>query len=389
MRQASRERESGAVVAERLRGRRGEIVEAGLLRMKAVSALPRGQGPEYADGLRAAVAAAFDYGIEGIERGEESLPPIPEALLSQARLAARSGVSLDTVLRRYFAGHTLLEDFMAQEAERELDPAALKRLLRSQAAIVDRLLAAVSDAYTEEAEHRPESAEKRKAERIERLLGGEPIDTSKLEYVFEGWHLGLVASGQSAKEPIAALAKALDSRLLVVRRGDGILWAWLGLRHRPDPQKLKLELPGELSLGPALAVGEPGEGLSGWRLSHRQARAALSVALRSGDSVVRYVDVALLASAMGDELLASSLRRLYVEPLERERDGGEAARETLRAYFAAEQNVSSTAAALGINRGTVAKRLRAVEERIGRQLTSCGIELFVALRLSELRERGP
>jgi len=385
MRQASRERGSGAVVAKRLRGRRGEIVEAGLLRMKAVSALPRGQGPEYAEGLRAAVAAAFDYGIEGIERGGgQNSPPVPDVLLSQARLAARSGVSLDTVLRRYFAGHTLLEDFLVQEAERELDPAALKRLLRSQAAIVDRLLAAVSKAYAEETEHRPESAEKRKAERIERLLGGEPIDASSLEYDFEGWHLGLVASGQGPDEQFAVLAKSLDCRLLLVPREQGVLWAWLGSRRRLDPQELQDEVMPDLPADLTLAIGEPGEGLSGWRLTHRQARAALSAALRSGEPVVRYSEVALLASALQDELLAASLRQLYLAPLEDERDGGAVLRGTLRAYFAGDRNISSTAAALSASRNTVAARLAAVERILGRSLSSCAADLEVALSLERL-----
>src|SRR4029077_15954907 len=103
-------------------------------------------------------------------------------------------------------------------------------------------------------------------------------------------------------------------------------------------------LPAEV----ALAIGEPAEGLAGWRQSHRQGAAAFNVARRRWKPIVRYADVALLASAMQDELLVSSLRQLYLEPLEAERDGGRVARETLRAYFGTERNVSSAAAALGV-----------------------------------------
>ena len=117
-----------------------------------------------------------------------------------------------------------------------------------------------------------------------------------------------------------------------------------------------------------MTVGEPGEGLSGWRFSHRQAKAALPVAERRGQAVVRYADVALLASILRDDLLATSLRQLYLEPLERARDGGKVARETLRAYFAAERNISSTAAALGVDRRTVTNRIRAIEDLFGRPL---------------------
>jgi DNA-binding PucR family transcriptional regulator len=130
-----------------------------------------------------------------------------------------------------------------------------------------------------------------------------------------------------------------------------------------------------------ITVGEPGEGLGGWRFSHHQAKAALPIAERRGEAVLRYADVAVLASVARDELLATSLRRLYLAPLERMRDGGKVARETLRAYFDAERNISSTAAALGVDRRTVRNRLRAIEELLGRPLTGSLADLEIALRL--------
>jgi PucR C-terminal helix-turn-helix domain/GGDEF-like domain len=376
----------GAAIAAALRRRRSEIEATILTRVQAVSEPPAGGGPEYAEGLRAAVCAGVEYGLEGIERGEASALSVPEALLAQARLAARSGVSLDTVLRRYFAGHVLIDDFMVQEAERteRLGPAELKRLLRSQAAIVDRLLAAVSQAYTEEAERRPQGTERRRAERIERLLGGEPLDTTELGYDFEGWHLGLLAFGQGSEKAIAALARSLDARPLTLRRPEGMLWAWLGSRRKIDAAQAQALAARELPADLTLAIGEAGEGASGWRLTHRQARAALSVALRGGDKVVRYADVALLASALQDELLQAALHDLYLAPLEAERDGGEALRETLCAYFATARNVSSAAAALGLSRQTIKNRLKTIEERLGSPLGACGTEMELALALESI-----
>lgn len=71
----------------------------------------------YLEGLRIALSAAIGHGLAVVERGEEHSPPIPKALLSQARLAAQSGVSLDTVMRRYIAGNALLGDFLLREAD--------------------------------------------------------------------------------------------------------------------------------------------------------------------------------------------------------------------------------------------------------------------------------
>jgi DNA-binding PucR family transcriptional regulator len=132
-----------------------------------------------------------------------------------------------------------------------------------------------------------------------------------------------------------------------------------------------------------VTVGEPGEGLSGWRLSHRQAKAALPIAERRGQAILRYADVALLASILRDDLVATSLHQLYLAPLERARDGGKVARETLRAYFAAEQNISSTAAALGVDRRTVTNRIRSIEELLGHPLQASATDLEIALRLDD------
>jgi DNA-binding PucR family transcriptional regulator len=106
--------------------------------------------------------------------------------------------------------------------------------------------------------------------------------------------------------------------------------------------------------------------------------------LNGPNPVVRYADVALIASALQDDLLTESLHQQYLAPLEHERDGGEVLRQTLRAYFDADRNISAAAGALGANRNTVSNRLRSVEARIGRPLNACATELESALRLSEL-----
>jgi hypothetical protein len=370
----------------RLRARRGEIEEATMTRVYAVSERTETQDPEYAHGLRAAVSAALDYGFDALERSEDRAPPIPAVLLAQARLAARSGVSLDTVLRRYLAGYTLLGDFVFQEAKEtgQLRSPALQRLLRAQAALLDRLLAAVSEEYCREEQERLGSAEERRADRVRRLLAGELIDISELAYEFDAWHVGAIASGPDAAEALRELARLLDTRLLLIRREEGSVWAWLGARRGLDAVELQgiasRDWPADISL----ALGDPAQGLTGWRLTHQQAKAALPIALGSSASVVRYADVALVASMLRDDLLVTSLRERFLAPLEQERDGGAIARATLRAYFAAERNVSSAAAALGVNRQTISNRLRAIEERLGCSLSASTTEVEAALRLQDI-----
>lgn len=373
-------------LAGRLRERRGEIEEALLTRTYAIADPKEAADPEYAQGLRAAVSAALDFDLAAVEHGEERAPQVPVLLLAQARLAARNDVPLDTVLRRYFAGYALLGDFIVQEAGAiKLGEAGLKRLLRDQATMFDRFLATVSEEHAREGRAGRGSTEERRAERIERLLEGELVDVSGISYDFAGWHLGIAASGADAERAVRDLAAGLDCRLLLLcREEQETTWAWLGSRRRLESGELLRGARQSAVAGSAVAFGEPGRDLSGWRLSHRQAVAAHLIAQRAPDDVVRYADVALLASMLQDDTLLASLRKLYLVPLEDARDSGNVLRVTLAAYFRQERNSASTAAALCVTRQTVNNRLRAIEERIGRPISSCAGELEALIHLERL-----
>jgi hypothetical protein len=370
----------------RLRGRRREIEQAIETRFYAVTDPREATDPEYAGDLRAAVSAAMEYGLAGIERGEEYGPRIPATLLAQARVAARNDVNLDTMLRRYFAGYALLGDFMVEEVERGDLPIGvdLKRLLRDQATLFDRLLAAVSEEHGRERGDRLATAEERRADRIRRLLDGEMIDLSELSYDFDAHHVGVVAAGPDAASEMRKLAASLDRRLLLACAADGVLWAWFGGRRRSGPEELEDLASRSLPPHITLAIGEPAEGIRGWRLTHRQARVALPIALRSTKPIVRYAGVALIASMLQDDLLAVSLQDIYLAPLGGRRGDGEVLRETLRAFFTADRKISSAAAALEVDRRTVANRLRVIEGKLGRPLRAVSAELEAALRLDSL-----
>lgn len=365
-------------LVSRLRAERHELEQAVAARVRAIADQQEPQDPIYLEGLRAAVNAAIDYGLSGVELGDRvQLPPI---LLAQARLAARFGVSLDTVLRRYFAGYTIFCDFVA-EAARPANGSRLREILRSQAQLFDRLLAEVTEEYRREPPRLLSSPEERRAEQVEKILAGELADFVELGYELQDWHVAAVTSDGASTEVLGEIGAALDRRVLEVRQQDGQSWVWLGGRRQLDMseflESLARRWPGDVPL----ALGEPGEGMSGWRLSHRQARAVWSVGNRGGKGITRYADVALLASMLRDELLTTSLHQMFIEPLEAERDGSRVLMETLQAYFAAGRNVSSAASALKVTRQTVANRLRAVETSLGRSLLQCGLGLEAALLL--------
>jgi len=371
-------------LAERLRERRGEIVEALLTRTYAIADPKEAADPEYVQGLRAAVSAALAIGLAAVEHGEERAPSVPVLLLAQARLAARNNIPLDTVLRRYFAGYTTLGDFIVQEAgEMSLGEAGLKRILRDQAVFFDRLVVAVSDEHGREASSSCGGSAQRRADLVKRLLDGDLLDGTSLGYEFDVVHIGLVATGDGTLDAIRSFARTVDRRLLLIPHGE-VVWAWLGGRRVPDPHDLERLISSFMPANVCLALGEPGQGLAGWRLTHLQASAALPIAVRGPKSLVRYADVALLASILRDSLLTDSLHYLYLKPLEGERDGGAVFRETLRCYLDARENASSAAATLGVSRRTITSRIRTIEERLGKPLSACAAEIEVALRFQAM-----
>jgi PucR C-terminal helix-turn-helix domain len=365
-------------------GRRGEIVDRVMARVQVIGDGTRATDAEYLEGVRRAVETAIDHTIAASAGPEDRPPSVPSAVLAQARLAARRRTPLETVLRRYLAGHAVLGDFVAEEAERlAVTPAMLRRVLRIQAAETDRVLAAISTTYRQEAHSaRPLSGDRRRTARVRRLLDGELLDPSGLEYDLDRWHVGMVSRGPAAAGGLPVHPDA--ARLVVPGDADGFVWAWLGFRERPDPFVIAMTPSSDSGECQRTGVGEPAHGRSGWRLTHQQAHAALSVAIRSDETVTRYADVALLAAALRDELLATSLRSLYLEPLGGDKDDGEVLRATLRAYLEAERNASSAAAALGVSRNTVTNRLRAIETKLGHLRPSILSNVAVALQLSEL-----
>jgi hypothetical protein len=374
--------EAGSALASRLRERQPELEAAIANRARAIADPAKVADPTYPERLGEALSAALEYVLTVIEAGERRAPSLPPAVLAEARVAARAGVPLETVLHRYFAANALLGDFLVEEAERvEAPSAALRVLMRRQATSFERIVEGVTDEHGREAKAWPSSVAERRRECVKSLLAGELVDHSELGYDIDAHHLAVMAKGEGAPEAMRVLAEQLDRRLLAVCREEEPVWAcWLGGRTPLDSLRALDAIPLDRVF---VTVGEPGEGIAGWRLSHRQAKAALPIAEHGGQATLRYADVILPASLLRDDLVAASLRQLYLEPLEGMRDGGRAARETLRAYFSAERNVSSTAAALGVDRRTVTNRIRAIEDLFGRPLADFATDLEIALRLGD------
>jgi hypothetical protein len=373
-------------LSEHLRARLSEIEEAIFARVRAISEPDRAADPEYLAGMRAAVGEAVEYAIAGIEEGVAPNEPVPTAAVTQARRSARAEIPLDTVLRRYAAGDRLLAEYITAGAD-EVPREALRETLRAQGARADHIMATIASEYMREAERIRRSPAQRLGERVRHLLAGEADSDPGVAYELDSWHVGMIAIGARAEAAITALATTLKAEALLVPADDegNSIWAWLGRRRRPSMSEV-VSFWAEQDV--SVALGEPRSGIDGWRLTHREAQAARQVMLLGDGALVRSRDALVVAAVLQDDALAAGLIETYLAPLSGRGAMEVVLRETLRAYFNAGQNAATAAAVLKVNRHTVERRIRGVEDKLGQQINSCRAQLEIALSIEELRDKN-
>jgi hypothetical protein len=348
--------------------------------------------PDRLAGLQAASRQTLELIAELIAEGADWQGKMPPAVTDQARHLARGGVPLGAVARGYYAIIAACLEFATTEID-ELPGNTLPYLIEIQSRHGDYLMAAVSTAYEDELERLRSPTARRLSERVERLLAGDADGGGVLGYDLGGWHLGLIGVGAELELVARQLAERLGARLLFLPRGGETAWVWLGAERPIAFAELERCLgtggTGERSpTGGAVrfATGESRQGLEGWRLTHREARIAAEVARQSGGALVRCADVLLLAATARDTEIARMLIDVYLGPLDADRDGPRL-RETLRAYYSGDCNAASAAAALGVDRQTVRRRLRKIEAALGRPLGRCRVEMEMALRVEAYMHR--
>lgn len=383
-----------AELARRLRSRRVELQEAVFAQVRSVAPdVATDEDAQLAAGLREMIAACVDFGLGNIEQGEQRAEPTPPAVAAHARRAASSGVSLTTALARCAASFTLASSFVLNEVASDDLPdaqrfALLDQVSAAMGALLARVQAEIADAHTSEIRRGARSREQRRAEIVNRLLAGEPVDAGEfadLGYELEAWHLGVIATGVEAVGGVRGLAGGLGRELLSVARGADTVWAWLGGQRPLAFADIERVLLRRERTDVSFVIGEPRRGTDGWRQTHGEAQSALLVARCRPCGLTRYLDVAQEATALQDDALADSLIATYLSPLDEMRIGGHAARNTLRTLFQTGHNVSSAAAALKVDRSTVHRQRNEIERRLGCRLQKRQIEIEVALRIEGLR----
>ena len=359
-----------------------EIEEAVATRMKS-SGLDEFEGDvEGLMGLKPSAKESLNMMVESFEQGDDWEPVLPPALTAQLEYAARRGASLEQIMRGIGVIGSAFLDLVFARLDDRYAKATLQYLAAWQKRNSDKVMMAFATAYTEEIERLSQSPTRDLREQVKKLLEGGPADTRSFDYRLDVFHLGLIVVGEKVDMVFRRMAETLGCDLLIAPDAEHTFWIWLGSPQQLDFAGLERAVS-SLADSLTISAGEPRGGVSGWRLSHLEAEAAAPIAALEGPGLVRHSNVALLASALYRDEVGQSLTDRYLAPLDRHRDA-EDLKRTLRTYFELSCNAASTASALGVNRHTVQRRLRRVEEAIGEPPSTRHAEFGVALQLERL-----
>lgn len=350
--------------------------------------------------LRASIRAVIGRFGELLSTGEDPwTPSAPKAALDYARLLARQGIPLSTLLLQYHQSHNAVERELLQIVHDAAQPlpsdelfSFLGHLRRLTDSFITAMTADVTRAYETEATALPIPGNAEHLRKVLDVLGAAHAADDIGGYPMAGRHMALVfhpsANGDGEIDPVLvksasrAIADAVGSHSapLIVVPGSTEAWAWCTVPSTfPSPGAPKIpEQPGL-----RIAVGPPSSGLEGFRLSHRRAQRCSSLfgAIAFDAAVVddRAPGTATAAAFVDRLADAADFVRATLGPLAHDDADRDVLRQTVRAYLAS--GVGGAAESLLVHRNTVKYRLDRVREAADAE-TIATPEFRVALELA-------
>ena len=339
---------------------------------------------------------------------DPAVASLGEATLAYTKEGARRGIPMTTLIRSYRLGHAAAWEgitplIAAHSGDQEHRAIAIELCSAWLFAYVDAALCLAEDFYSAERERWVRSTAATRAETIDTILAGEPIDGAlagrRLGYELDRQHTAVIAwlpAHEEGRDTHAAMEAAIvqvQDRLgaaggLVHSLGLLSTAAWIGARNPIASRRLDdLRFDLQAAPGVRIAIGEPGRGIAGFRQSHdeaAQARRVAELAARPPGTVTRYSDVALAAIATADPHQARVFVKRELRDLAADDDLTTRLTATLRTYLEEHSSRGRTAKRLGIHENTVSYRIKQAEEILGRSVDQRTLELRVALALAPL-----
>jgi hypothetical protein len=325
-------------------------------------------------------AAAMIAYVAGVIRGEVALEPSesPPQAVAYARELARRNVPMTELARAYRVGQRVMWRFgVAELRARISDEAAVATAIETftDATLLtgDVLMGIALERYAMERDRWVRSADAVRRATVQELLGGGAVDqaaaAARLRYELRRPHVAYVVWADDDDAVLESAAVAVGGpNALVVPLGAGLVAGWCA------PSAIDLLAGAEARV----AVGLRGDGLAGFRRSHGEAMEARRVArLGSLEGPVAYADVALAALLTNDEQQAAAFAQRTLGALAE--PGHARLADTVLEVLVLQGSPRRAAQRLGLHENTVAKRVRAAEEVLGRPIGEEPVETLAAL----------
>ncbi|MFI7612721.1 hypothetical protein ACIBP6_15985 [Nonomuraea terrae] len=301
-----------------------------------------------------------------------------------ARLAARHETTLSDVISGFRIAHRMLEEALFEAVhEAGIPPGdsleVLRHCCRQLFRQIETLVEIVTAEYAHETESRDIDQNARRLHAVKSVLNERRSLTVLPFYDLEAEHVAAVARGATAVA-LAAFAHRHEGGAVCLRLDRSVVWAWFSAVDPVDVRKAALERPGRGWLG----IGEPGDGVAGFRRSHTEARAAYRVSQWTGAVAARFGEVSVESIGLADVDVARAVVHRHLGRLATEGNREDALRHTLEVYLASQQITRHAAAKLGLTERAVANRLQAVRRLLPPDAQLSSPELALALRLCPL-----
>ena len=341
----------------------------------------------------------FQHGI-GIDRVEP-----PSAAVEYARRLAQRGVPVNALVRAYRLGQdTLLrrglDEVRRQGGNPEVASLAGQRMVEITFAYIDWISQRVVISYEDERDRWLQNRSAVRAARTRELLAGNSVDMAAAEaalgYRLAQRHVGIVvwtragAPGEDELSPLERFVIRLAERVscparpLFVPCDDSSAWAWLPIGRRADIEPEVIRQAADSGGRVMVAVGEPAQGIDGFRITHTQAVQTQAVALlrdAEAPQVTTFGQVGVAALLSADVEAARAWVSQVLGRLATDDDHCARLRETLRVFLATGGSYTASAAQLAMHKNSVKYRVEKAGQERGRPIHGDRLEVEVALHV--------
>ena len=297
-----------------------------------------------------------------------------------------------------FGGLPLFRELARQAGDAGMISAATLGMSKIVAGYIDQTSEEMVAAYGQERENWLRNRSAARAARIRDLLSGERVNLSATEatlgYRLRQYHVGLVCWAGEATAGVDNITRlehaishvagkaACSADPVFLPRDESSAWAWLplGIRATFDGAGARTAgADGDVHF----AFGDAPKGVTGFRLTHRQAVAAQAVALAAGSPpprVVTFSEVAPVAMMLGSADLLRAWVLATLGGLATDDEHHARLRDTLLVFLQSGGSYKATAEQMVLHKNTVQCRIRKAEESLGRAAAGNHYGLELALQ---------